>query len=106
MKRPDKKPTKGDLRWSANWAQNADNILFIHRPLLYESTTEPAQDDGELAADHRTRVTAWREKRERITPLAYLLVDKVRNGRPSFAINPAVRRLDRHEFSEDPGQAA
>jgi len=87
LKRPDKKPNKGDLRWSANWAQNADNILFIHRPILYEPTMAPQPTASELPADHRQRVEEWRQKRERIANQAHLLVDKVRNGPAGYVID-------------------
>ena len=102
MKRPDKKPNKADLRWSANWAQNADNILFVHRPILHEPTTEPEQRDGEPPAEHDNRVQAWRDKRERLENQALLLVDKARNGRPGYAIN-LLFDGPTATFSEDPG---
>ena len=105
LKRPDKKPNKGDLRWSANWAQNADNILFIHRPILYESMMAPEPTASELPADHRQRVEAWRLKRERIANQAHLLVDKVRNGPAGYVID-LMFEGSTATFSQPPAYAA
>lgn len=40
MQRPDKKPVLSDLRDSGSIEQDADVVMFLHRPSYYESTQE------------------------------------------------------------------
>lgn len=55
----DRKPQLSDLRDSGAFEQDADSVLFIHRPAQYDETETP---DGEAAVykDHHGQVVAHR----------------------------------------------
>ena len=102
-KRTDKHPTKADLRWSANWAQNADNILFIHRPEMYLPAAPPSRVNGMAEVDYEEALQKWRDDRERLDGLAELIIDKARSGRSGKLINLFFDKSN-ITFSEDPRQ--
>jgi replicative DNA helicase len=100
-KRTEKRPTKADLRWSANWANNADNILFIHRPEMYLSASPPDPKTGEIPADYQERYKAWQDEREQKAGRAELIIDKCRHGdAPSML--PLFFDKESITFCEDP----
>jgi replicative DNA helicase len=102
-KRQEKRPTKGDIRWSANFANNADNILFVHRPEIHLPKAPPTQEDMEPDDKYQERLEAWRDRRERYSGKAELIGDKVRNGSANWVIKLFFEGSTT-SFSEDPTQ--
>jgi replicative DNA helicase len=102
-RRQEKRPTKGDIRWSANFANNADNILFVHRPEMHLPKAPPTQEDMEPDDKYRERVEAWRDRRDQYAGKAELIGDKVRNGAANWVI-PLYFDGSTTSFSEDPTQ--
>ena len=100
-KRTEKRPTKSDLRWSANWANNADNILFIHRPEMYLSASPPDPKSGEVPQDYQERYKAWQDEREQKAGRAELIIDKCRHG-DAPAMLPLFFDKESITFCEDP----
>lgn len=85
-KRTEKRPTKADLRWSANFAQNADNILFIHRPEEHMPKAPPTQEEMEPDFKYEERVQSWHELSAKLAGKAELIADKVRQGASKWVL--------------------
>src|SRR5579859_1874835 len=102
-KRTDKRPTKADLRWSANWANNADNILFIHRPEMYLPASPPDPKAGEPDADFHERYDKWKQAKEMADGKAELIIDKCRHGEAPTMLNLFFDKVN-ITFNEDPVQ--
>ena len=100
-RRSDKRPTKADLRWSAKWGDNADNILFIHRPEMYLSASPPDVKQGEAQQDYLVRYENWKQEREQKAGRAELLIDKCRHG-DAPAMLPLFFDKESITFCEDP----
>ncbi len=71
--RENKRPLLSDLRESGSIEQDADMVWFVFREDYYERNNEP---DIENAAAYQ----AWKDKMERITGRAELIVAKQRHG--------------------------
>lgn len=54
--REDKKPKLADLRESGSLEQDADIVMFLHRPEMYEATDRPGEADV-IVAKHRNGPT-------------------------------------------------
>lgn len=102
-KRKDKHPSMADLRWSANFAQNADTILFIHRPELYLPKTPPSRETNEYDNDYDARIADWRAEKTKLAGVAELLCDKSRGGEPNWLIRLMFDGRTT-TFSEDPSR--
>lgn len=100
-KRTEKRPTRADLRWSANFAANADNILFVHRPEAHIPKAPPTRESGEPDGEYAQRVQDWHDLRDRLHGKAELIGDKVRNGSSNWVI-PLYFDGPTTSFSEDP----
>ncbi len=100
-KRTEKRPTRADLRWSAKWADNADNILFIHRPEMYLSPSPPTQASAMSDDDFRQKLQEWQDERARLHGKAELIIDKCRHGKSGWMI-PMLFDEQTITFSEDP----
>jgi replicative DNA helicase len=100
-KRQEKRPTRADLRWSANFAQNADNILFIHRPEAHLPKAAPTQEQGEPEQAWQERVQAWRDLKDKYAGKAELIGDKCRQGAGAWVI-PLFFNGPTTSFSEVP----
>jgi len=72
--REDKRPQLSDLRESGSIEQDADMVWFLYRDDYYEMNKEPDIDQDPAA------YTAWREKMDRISGVAELIVAKQRHG--------------------------
>lgn len=69
--RDDKRPQLSDLRDSGNIEQDADAVMFLHRPAYYLERAEPADPDDRI--EWRGKLDACRHKGE-------LAIAKQRNG--------------------------
>ena len=72
--REDKRPQLSDLRESGSIEQDADMVWFLYRDDYYEMSKEPDINQDPAA------YTAWREKMDRISGIAELIVAKQRHG--------------------------
>lgn len=84
LKREDKRPDLGDLRESGSIEQDADVVIFIHRPEYYINREEPRErraNETEEKFDGRRR--AWAERSNRWRGKAELIIAKQRNGPPA-----------------------
>jgi replicative DNA helicase len=81
LARDDKRPNLGDLRQAGAIEENADTVIFVHRPEEYLSKSEP--DRGGLSLQkHQAAIDTWREENDRLRGQAELIVAKLRDGRP------------------------
>ncbi len=69
--REDKRPQLSDLRDSGNIEQDADAVMFLHRPAYYIERSEPAKLDERI--EWQANLDACRHKGE-------LAIAKQRNG--------------------------
>ncbi|HEY1124304.1 MAG TPA: replicative DNA helicase [Sphingobium sp.] len=72
--REDKRPQLSDLRESGSIEQDADMVWFLYRDDYYEMSKEPDINQDPAA------YTTWREKMDRISGIAELIVAKQRHG--------------------------
>ncbi len=72
--REDKRPQLSDLRESGSIEQDADMVWFLYRDDYYEMNKEPDIEQDPVG------YTAWREKMDRISGIAELIVAKQRHG--------------------------
>lgn len=79
-KRQEKRPTADDLRWSANFRQNADNILFVHRPEAHLGPKNVTQEPYEPDDKFQERKQKIANLYERYEGKAELIIAKARQG--------------------------
>ncbi|VWX52949.1 replicative DNA helicase [Novosphingobium sp. 9U] len=78
--RDDKRPMLSDLRESGSIEQDADMVWFVYREDYYAMATQPKEASDTDPPDVRAKWEDWKEKMERITGLAELIVGKQRHG--------------------------
>lgn len=100
-KRQDKRPLRSDLRWSANFAQNADYIVFVHRPENHIPQHKPTQEQFEPQETYDQRILDWENLREKWRGKAEIYGDKARNGASKWTV-PMFFNGPTTEFTEDP----
>lgn len=75
-----RRPTKWDVKWAGEG--DADNIVFVHRPIMLMSDTPPPQ--GRLSDDsYRTMngpMDRWYKERQAMAEVCELVVAKMRGG--------------------------
>lgn len=88
--REDKTPMLSDLRDSGALEQDADLVLFLHRPHYYLVRTPPTRRGNERSEAFETRSREWREDCEREAGRARIIVAKQRQG----PVGPVRIRFD------------
>lgn len=72
-----RRPTASNVKWAGEG--DADNVLFVHRPIMLMDSTPPVQGrEGDTAFAKRKE--RWYQDRERVELLAELVVAKQRQG--------------------------
>lgn len=75
-----RRPTKWDVKWAGEG--DADNVIFVHRPIMLMSDTPPPQ--GRLSEDaYRTLngpLDRWYKERQAMAEVCELVVAKMRAG--------------------------
>lgn len=79
---PDRPPNMSDLWGGRLLEATGDNVILLHRPEISMSETPPVQREDEPSDGHEMRVEKWRQRREKYRGKAYLILDKVRAGKP------------------------
>lgn len=102
-RRKDPRPNMGDLRMSGNWAQNADNILLLHRQIQWEPKAPPLRNEDEPPDRWQERIREWQTRQRELEGIGELIVEKVRNGRAGFTIKMLFDGKTT-SYSEDPSQ--
>jgi replicative DNA helicase len=88
--RDDKTPMLSDLRDSGALEQDADLVLFLHRPHYYLVRTPPTRKGNERAEAFETRSREWQADCEREVGRARIIVAKQRQG----PVGPVRIRFD------------
>jgi len=76
--REDKRPQLSDLRESGSIEQDADVVMFVFREEYYLERMEP--DTGGGSDQAREKWSEWREKMDRLTGTAEVIIGKQRHG--------------------------
>jgi replicative DNA helicase len=83
LQRDDKRPNLGDLRQAGDIEQDADVVMFLHRPEMFLAKKEPESTGAETPEKYERRVDEWRRKKQELHGKAELICEKVRDGDPS-----------------------
>ena len=85
--REDKRPNLADLRESGSIEQDADVVMFVFREEYYLNKSEPDQRPEESMEHYNTRYERWKEKLEKSTGTAEIIIAKQRHG-PTGVVRP------------------
>lgn len=99
--RKDHRPGLGDMRYSSNFEQNANNVLFIHRESQWLSDQPPDIEPGEDRYAYEERKRKWEDRRDSLQGVADLIVEKVRMGPANHNIKLLFDPV-KTSFCEDP----
>ena len=102
--RNDHRPTVADIRYSGNFAANADNIGLLHRQIMWEPTAPPAMEPGEYHDDYRRRKSDWENRQSDLSTEAEMLIGKSRMSAAGYSI-PLIFDAPTTSFSERPGSS-
>jgi replicative DNA helicase len=73
-----KRPVSSDVKWAGEG--DADNVVFVHRPLQHMETEAPARGPKEGEDAHHRRTERWHMERKNARELAEIIVAKQRQG--------------------------
>jgi replicative DNA helicase len=76
--RPNPRPTMSDVKWGGEG--DADNVFFVHRPIMFMSNDPPAKERRWTDEQYAQARLNWMNERDRAATLAELVVDKRRMG--------------------------
>ena len=80
-RRDNPRPTMSDVKYAGEG--DADNVVFVHRPIMFMDDSRPVKRDGKLKETEEqfsARLWKWECERERAERLAELVVAKQRMG--------------------------
>ncbi|MEM7766246.1 MAG: replicative DNA helicase [Pseudomonadota bacterium] len=92
--REDKRPQLSDLRESGSIEQDADVVMFVFREEYYLERMEP--DTGGGSEQAREKWQQWRERMDRLTGTAEVIIGKQRHGpigKVMLAFDPRITRF-------------
>ena len=77
---PVRRPTKWDVKWAGEG--DADNVIFVHRPIMLMSDTPPVQgrQSDDLYKGPNGPLDRWYKERASMAEVAELVVAKTRGG--------------------------
>lgn len=74
-----RRPSQEAVKWAGEG--DADNVAFVHRPLMLMESTAPTARPGESEERFLKRKSAWRDERDMAKDLAELVIAKARQGK-------------------------
>ena len=83
--REDKRPNLSDLRQSGDIEQDAEAVVFLHRPEMFLSKDPPVRASNVSHEKHMAAVDDWDNRRRREAGRAELIFAKVRDGETGIA---------------------
>lgn len=73
-----RRPVASDVKWAGEG--DADNVVFVHRPIMFMDSTPPAQGAREAEQQYIKRKDRWHQERSDAKDLAEIVVAKQRQG--------------------------
>jgi replicative DNA helicase len=77
-RRDNPRPSQSDVKWAGEG--DADNVLFVHRPIMFMDNERPKKWPRELEEKYSARVLQWQIELDRAEHLSELVVAKRRMG--------------------------
>jgi len=73
-----RRPVQNDVKWAGEG--DADNVVFVHRPIMLMDSSPPAQSPRESEDAYSKRRWRWQQERDKAADLAEIVVAKARQG--------------------------
>jgi replicative DNA helicase len=78
--RQSSRPTQSDVKWAGEG--DADNVVFVHRPIMFMESSPPPQGPKEGDETYGKRKARWYQEYDAAKNLAEIVVAKRRQGQP------------------------